>query len=1129
MLGAIEILVDGVLVKCTGRQRDLLSLFVIQRHDRKSKPALIDDLFGEEPIPTSDASFRIVLAQLRKSLRPHDAVVLTGTLYGLRTDSADLSVDSWDFEDLCRLGQHQLKESKTAEATNTLQQALALWRGRPFGGVKRVVECDDDADRLDLLRISAQEDLADALLQSGNAAQTVDRLAAWVKESPERERLRLLHILSLYRCGRQHEAIEAIDSLYKQFADAGLTPTPPLRQFCDQVFQQSPILEGAAELPTPFLLDPGILPAPLEGAKKAFAGRDDQLSLISQRGERSMVIAGPGIGKTALLSIVAVRRLRESAGGSATIASTNDQPTWIAYCACESTEQTGLSAIRQGFGLDPIVGAQSNWESEIQSSIELIDRYCARGQLVLLVDDLHWADESTIKLLRRLLRRPADENLTIVCAGWPTELAEEFARQPMLQRIEMGPLTRSETDEAARRHRAEIVRLQDSVFIEPLKNYALDLLWAASGGFPLLLQALSVALARNALQLDLSSQEMTTTQSELSNSDNDLSRALQPVVRQLLRTLSPQQRTTTIQAAVMKNEIDEETLSRVANVSQDDVRRTVNALVELGIVQGPYPFHFRHRSLRNAICDGSNQNEIGEIRSRLAKSHELGLIDQAVHALNAPNWVGLEQALSQSKAGRDHAKGTGAFDRLVELAQLELELRDSLREDPTTIFDLYCDLALAHEAMGNSKIGSAFRERALKLAEQEGRFDWSVSVVLSPPAQGRAIAPGGSISQISRAIALAGPQSSNQDLARLRAERLHRLAICGATNRIPTEEINWLRSLNPEELGLDGWIEVLRARLCSDLAVAPLEERSLHVGALAATIRGSRDIDLRADGLVLVLRNCLEYQPASFADQLLQILDQELLKTVRPMDRWLRNVMRCTALAVSGQLSAAFACAVEARRLGAKHGISDSSAAWILQSRQLLFFDPSLASKFPDDVTIGDYEEPGIDDGLMEGNLLSLGAAMEAQLLAARGLEDQARELLNFAESTFDPTLADVYVSSAAASIARTCFVLSALPVSTVSDVLRALGNTSMLVAMIPGWSLGPALRYSALLESLQGHHELAVDQLLSCAKYCRDFGLNLWWAVALEDALTIESRHTSSGRFAAIASELKVARTYLS
>jgi DNA-binding SARP family transcriptional activator len=1125
VLGAIEVVVDGEVKKCTGRQRDLLSLFVVQRHDRKSKPALIDDLFGEEPIPTADASFRIVLAQLRKSLRPHQEMVLTGSLYGLRADSPDLFVDSWEFEDLCRLGQQQLKQTKTNEAVDTLQRALTLWRGRPFGGVKRVLECDDDADRLDLIRIGAQEDLAEALIHSGNAAQTVDRLAAWVKESPERERLRLLHILSLYRCGRQHEAIDAIDTLNKHFADAGLTPTPSLRQFCDQVFQQSPDLDASAQLPTPFALDPGILPAALEGAKRGFAGRGPQISSIAQKGAGTIVLSGPGIGKTALLGMVGAQLLEHSIPNGAA----NELPTWIAYCPCDPTEQSGLSAIRQGFALDPIISAQNNWESEIQSAIELIDRYCARGALVLLVDDLQWADESTLKLLRRLLRRPADENLTIVCAGWPTELCEEFSKQPALRRIDLGPLTRTETDEAAKRHHTEIARLRDDLDIEPFKADALDLLWAASGGFPLLLQATSVALVQSALQPDSSSHAIHIAHPELGNSDGDLSRALQPVVRQLLRTLTPERRNITMLAAVMKNEIDEEAISKIADAPQDEVHKTVNTLVELGIVQGPYPFHFRHRSLRNAVCDGSNQNDIGAIRSRLAKSAELSVIDQAIHALHAPNWVGLEQALLQAKEGRRLAILSSSFDRLVELAQLELDLRNSSDEDPTIAFELCCDLALGHEAMGNTNLGNTYRERGLQLAEKEGRFDWSLSIVLSPPANGRAIAPGGSVSQISRAIALATTHSSIKDVARLRAERLHRLAICGAIKHIPHDEIDWLCSLDPDELGPDGWIEVLRARLCSDLAIASVEERSLHVAALAAVVGSSRDIDLRADSLVLILRNCLEYQPAAMAEQLLQILDQELLNTVRPMDRWLRNVMRSTALAANGQLSAAFACALEARRLGAKHGISDSSAGWLLQSRQLLFFDPSLLSKFPDVVNITDPEDQNTEDALMEGNLLAMGAAMEAQHLAGQGFLTQAEEMLEFAESTFDPTLSDVYVSSAAAAIVRTCFVLGKQTTGDVSFVLSNLTTTSILVAMIPGWSLGPALRYSALLQSILGEHETAVNQLLACAHHCREFGLNLWWAVALEDALAIDKQHRSGARSSEIKRELKIAKSHLS
>jgi hypothetical protein len=616
----------------------------------------------------------------------------------------------------------------------------------------------------------------------------------------------------------------------------------------------------------------------------------------------------------------------------------------------------------------------------------------------------------------------------------------------------------------------------------------------------------------------------------LEGTDDALAAALSPILRQLLRTLSLDQQKICLRAAVIGQVVDEEVLSRVTGFTLEAIRTAVNSLIELGIIEGPYPFHFRHRSLRHALCAGMDLNELGAIRYELATSLDLSVVDRAIHALRAPSWVGREIALCQSAEGRAAAKSERRFDKVVKVATLELELRGTpLTLEETSIeFELICDLAQAHESLGNSIAGKVFRERGLQLAEQEGRFDWSLAVVMTPPAHGRAIAPGGSVTQISRAIALAKSTSPVRHIARLRAERLHRLAICGAVKRVPEEEITWLSEIQPDQLGLDGWIEVLRARLCSDLAVTGIEERSRQVSALSAVLRSSNDIDLRADGLVLTFRNSLEYQGAPVFNDFFEVLDQDLLDTGRPMDRWLRSVLRCTALAAQGQLSAAYAAAIEARRLGAKHGISDSAAGWQLQSRQLLSFDPSLSNRFADPYVAADFE-PRSDDDLMEGNLVAVGAAMEAQFFAKQQLFAEARDLLSLAESVFDPCIPDLYMSAAAACIAQACFVLNQKPPQSIGTVLKNLSTTSILVAMIPAWSLGPALRYSALVESLAGDQESARGNLLACAQRCGELGLILWQVVALEDALSIDQQHLGGKRASEITRQITKAKAHIS
>ncbi len=202
VLGPVEVRTNGIVRKCTGRQRDLLTRLVLQQSERRPKAALIADLYGEQPIPSADSAFRVVLAQMRKIFEPYQHLVLTGTLYGLDTKTDELAIDAWQFVDGCRDGQLELQRGNCKQAAQLLETALELWRGAPFGGVTRIVEADEAAQRLIDLRVTAQEDFADAILQLGGHTEIVDRLKTWVEENPERERLRILHLISLYRSGR---------------------------------------------------------------------------------------------------------------------------------------------------------------------------------------------------------------------------------------------------------------------------------------------------------------------------------------------------------------------------------------------------------------------------------------------------------------------------------------------------------------------------------------------------------------------------------------------------------------------------------------------------------------------------------------------------------------------------------------------------------------------------------------------------------------------------------------------------------------------------------------------------------------------------------------------------------------
>lgn len=64
----------------------------------------------------------------------------------------------------------------------------------------------------------------------------------------------------------------------------------------------------------------------------------------------------------------------------------------------------------------------------------LIERVTAQRPLVILMDDLHWADEDSMQLLHYLIASPGTRGLMIVATAWPTDQATPLERWLKRQR-----------------------------------------------------------------------------------------------------------------------------------------------------------------------------------------------------------------------------------------------------------------------------------------------------------------------------------------------------------------------------------------------------------------------------------------------------------------------------------------------------------------------------------------------------------------------------------------------------------------------------------------------------------------------------------------------------------------------
>lgn len=155
-------------------------------------------------------------------------------------------VDAFRFEAGAARGRRLLAAGEAERAAEALREALALWRGPALAGLEEPF-AELERVRLEELRLAATEDRVEADLALGRHASLPAELEPLVRSHPLRERLRAQHMLALYRCGRQAEALasyrEARRALDEQL---GILPSPRLRELERLILAQEPRLAAPA-------------------------------------------------------------------------------------------------------------------------------------------------------------------------------------------------------------------------------------------------------------------------------------------------------------------------------------------------------------------------------------------------------------------------------------------------------------------------------------------------------------------------------------------------------------------------------------------------------------------------------------------------------------------------------------------------------------------------------------------------------------------------------------------------------------------------------------------------------------------------------------------------------------------
>jgi DNA-binding CsgD family transcriptional regulator len=312
--------------------------------------------------------------------------------------------------------------------------------------------------------------------------------------------------------------------------------------------------------------------------------------------------------------------------------------------------------------------------------VELLRAAGERAPVLLLLEDVHWADAPTLLLVRHLVRAGSDARMLVVATfrdvetDVPAELSEtlvEVHRMEGVARIRLGGLSGAEV--------AEFLRLATGVEASPELTSAIQGLTA---GNPFLVTELwrelidsdAIAVGAAGVQLVRSVGEIGTPET------------VREVVNQRLARLQPETRELLELAAIAGSEFELGTLRHAAGLAEgallDAVDESVRSGMLVEVAARGLAYRFAHELVRRALSDRLPAPRRAELHLRVARALEQpsfrgtgpSLVDLAYHYAQAAPLGGAEQAVAYNLQAAQAATEALAFDDAVGHLRVALDL-----------------------------------------------------------------------------------------------------------------------------------------------------------------------------------------------------------------------------------------------------------------------------------------------------------------------------------------------------------------------------------------------------------------------------------------------------------------------
>jgi len=622
------------------QQAYLLALLMARVGQPITTSELIGLIWGDD-VPTSALNvIQKYIGALRRLLEPTIPAREPGSylhrrgnayLFSAGPDTLDLVA----FRELLGAAKAAAARQQHETALDHYVDALGLWQGSAAEGFTHGTTAMAIFAALDDEFRAACTAAADLAVSLRRPQRVLPALRLATKMAPFHEPVQASLISTLGAAGRQAEALSAFRVLRDRLADElGIDPGPALQAAYLGVLTQAPASSPAA-----------VTGGKADGtpAEKAagLIGRAEELAVLRQAVEAALtggtglaVVEGePGVGKTRLLEEAA--DVADQRGARVVWASclegdgTPSMWPWaqaltivldsLPASAREkwlAGELGSLLESRDDDGAPPASGGRAQFRL-FEQVVTVIGQAAADRPILLVLDDLQWADAASLQLFGHLAGRlPAGTAIVGALrdrAPAPgSDLSRVLAaasRLPSHRRIRLGPLSLADVAELIRREAGQ----------EPGADVARGI-HARTAGNPFYVRELSRLLSDRGALADGDAPARAGVPSTVRDVVRDRMAGLDDGARDLLQI-----------AALIGRDVDLGLLARAADADAADCLKRLEPLQALGLLEtrpdDPFSLRFAHDLVRESITETTAQQRAVRLHLRIADALEASRAD----------------------------------------------------------------------------------------------------------------------------------------------------------------------------------------------------------------------------------------------------------------------------------------------------------------------------------------------------------------------------------------------------------------------------------------------------------------------------------------------------------------------